>query len=260
MSGKVITVTSGKGGVGKTTTTANLAMALARLEQRVVAIDADIGLRNLDLVMGLENRIIYDLVDVIEERCTLRQAMVKHKDFQHLYLIPASQTRDKTAISPQHMRKVALELKASNDFIIVDSPAGIEWGFKNAIAPADEVIIVTNPDVSAVRDADRIVGLIETHDIPLKVRLIVNRLKPGLVKRGDMMSVEDIVELLSLKLVGIIPDDESVIRSSNEGTAVPGQVGQAFENIARRLLGEDVPMMDLNSNIFGRFRRLFGSN
>ena len=260
MSGTVITVTSGKGGVGKTTTTANLAMTLARLGNRVVAIDADIGLRNLDLVMGLENRIVYDLVDVIEERCTLRQAMVKHKGYQHLYLIPASQTRDKTAVSPQHMRKIALELKEANDFILVDSPAGIEWGFKNAIAPADQVIIVTNPDVSAVRDADRIVGLIETHDVPLKVRLVVNRIKPGLVKRGDMMSVEDIVELLSIKLIGIVPDDESVLRSSNEGVAIAGQVGQSFENIARRLMGEDVPLIEPNSNLLGRFRRLFGSN
>jgi septum site-determining protein MinD len=259
MSGRVITVTSGKGGVGKTTTTANIAMALASLNQRVVALDADIGLRNLDLVMGLENRIVYDLVDVIEERCSLRQAMVKHKEYPHLYLVPASQTRDKTAVSPQHMRTIAMQLKETNDIILIDSPAGIEWGFKNAIASAEEVLIVTNPDVSAVRDADRIVGLIETHDMPLKVRLIVNRLKPGLIKRGDMMSVEDIVELLSIKLLGVIPDDENVIRSSNEGVAVQGQAGQAFEHIARRLLGEEVPMMELNSSLLGRFRRLFGN-
>lgn len=259
MSGRVITVTSGKGGVGKTTTTANIAMALAQHGKRVVALDADIGLRNLDLVMGLENRIVYDLVDVIEARCSLRQAMVKHKEYQHLYLVPASQTRDKTSVSPQNMRTIAMQLKETNDFIIVDSPAGIEWGFKNAIAPAEEVLIVTNPDVSAVRDADRIVGLIETHDVPLKVRLIVNRLKPGLIKRGDMMSVEDIVELLSIKLIGVIPDDENILRSSNEGVAVSGQAGQAFDNIARRLMGEDVPLMDMNSSLIGRFRRLFGN-
>ncbi len=258
MSGKVITVTSGKGGVGKTTTTANLAMALAAMGKRVVAMDADIGLRNLDLVMGLENRIVYDLVDVVEGRCTLRQAMVKHKEYSHLYLIPASQTRDKTAITPQNMRAVAMELKESSDVILVDSPAGIEWGFKNAIAPADEVLIVTNPDISAVRDADRIIGLIETHDVPLVVRLIVNRVKSGMVRKGDMLSVEDVVSLLSIKLIGVVPDDETVIKSSNEGVAVMGPAGQAFENIARRLTGEKVPFQSYNnSGILGRVRKLF---
>lgn len=260
MTGRVITITSGKGGVGKTTTTANLAMALARLDKRVVAIDADIGLRNLDLVMGLENRIVYDLVDVIEERCALRQAMIKHKEYPHLYLIPASQNRDKTAVSPQHMKTIAMQLKESHDFILIDSPAGIEWGFKNALAPADEVIIVSNPEVSSVRDADRIIGIIENHDTPLKVRLIVNRLKPNLVKRGDMLSVEDVVDMLSIRLIGIIPDDETVLKSSNMGIAASGIVGQAYENIARRLSGEDVEFLELNAGFLGRFRRLFGNN
>lgn len=260
MAGRAITVTSGKGGVGKTTTTANLAMTLASLEQRVVAIDADIGLRNLDLVLGLENRIVYDLVDVAEGRCTLRQAMVKHKGYPHLYLIPASQTRDKTAVTPQNMRTIALELKESNDFVLVDSPAGIEWGFKNAIAPADEVLVVTNPDVSAVRDADRIIGLIENNDVPLPVRLIVNRVKPGMIRRGDMLSVEDVVSLLSIKLIGVVPDDEVVIKSSNEGVVVSGLAGQAFENIARRLMGEKIPFMNFdNPGILSRFRKLFGN-
>ncbi len=260
MTGKVITITSGKGGVGKTTTTANLAMALARLDKRVVAIDADIGLRNLDLVMGLENRIVYDLVDVIEERCSLRQAMIKHKDYPHLYLIPASQNRDKTAVSPQNMKSIAVQLKESHDFILIDSPAGIEWGFKNALAPADEVVIVSNPEVSSVRDADRIIGIIENHETPLKVRLIVNRLKPNLVKRGDMLSVEDVVDMLSIRLIGIIPDDETVLKSSNMGVAASGAVGQAYENIARRLCGEDIEFMELNAGFLGRFRRLFGNN
>lgn len=261
MSGKVITVTSGKGGVGKTTTTANLSMALAALGKRVVAIDADIGLRNLDLVLGLENRIVYDLVDVIEGRCTLRQAMVKHKGYPHLYLIPASQTRDKTAVTPQNMRTIGLELKETHDFILVDSPAGIEWGFKNAIAPADEVLIVTNPDVSAVRDADRIIGLIENNDVPLPVRLIVNRTKHNMIRRGDMLSVDDVVSLLSIKLIGVIPDDETIIKSSNEGVAVSGMAGQAFENIARRLAGEKIPFMNIdNPGLLTRFRKLFGNN
>ncbi len=258
MAGKVITVTSGKGGVGKTTTTANLAMALASLHQKVIAIDADIGLRNLDLVMGLENRIVYDLVDVVEGRCTLRQAMVRHKSYPHLYLIPASQTRDKTAVTPQNMRAVTMELKETHDFILIDSPAGIEWGFKNAIAPADEVLIVTNPDISAVRDADRIIGLIETHDVRLKVRLIANRIKSGMVRRGDMLSVEDIVSLLSIRLIGVIPEDETVLKSSNEGIAVGGQAGQAFQNIARRLMGEEIPFIALEGpGLLGRFRNLF---
>ncbi|PJF44672.1 MAG: septum site-determining protein MinD [Phototrophicales bacterium] len=260
MTGRVITITSGKGGGGKTTTTANLAMALARLDKRVVAIDADIGLRNLDLVMGLENRIVYDLVDVIEERCALRQAMIKHKDYPHLYLIPASQNRDKTAVSPQHMKSIAMQLKESHDFILIDSPAGIEWGFKNALAPADEVLIVTNPEISSVRDADRIIGIIENHDTPIKVRLIVNRLKSNLVKRGDMLSVEDVVDMLSIRLIGIVPDDETVLKSSNMGIAAGGVVGQAYENIARRLCGEDVPFEESNGGFLGRFRRLFGNN
>jgi septum site-determining protein MinD len=261
MSGRVITITSGKGGVGKTTTTANLAMSLAELDQRVVAIDADIGLRNLDLMMGLENRIVYDLVDVVEGRCKLRQAMVKHKDYPQLYLIPASQTRDKTAISPQDMQAVGAELKESYDFVLVDSPAGIEWGFKNAIAPADEVLIVTNPEVSAVRDADRIIGLLEAEETPLPVRLIVNRLKIGMVRRGDMLSVEDVVGLLSIRLIGIVPDDETIIKSSNEGVAASGRARQAFDDIARRLLGEKVPFANLDGggNVIDRFRRkLFG--
>lgn len=260
MSGKVITVTSDKGGVGKTTTTANLAMALAALGQKVVAIDADIGLRNLDLIMGLESRIVYDLVDVVEGRCSLRQSLVKHKGYPDLSLIPASQTRDKTAITPQNMRTIALELKEAHDFILIDSPAGIEWGFQNAIAPADEVVVVTNPEVSAVRDADRIIGLIEKHDTPLTVRLIVNRVKSGLIRKGEMMSVEDVVSFLAIRLIGVVPDDENVIKSSNAGMAVVGSAGQAFQDIARRMLGEDIPFPTYESpNLLGRFRKLFGN-
>lgn len=261
MSGRAITITSGKGGVGKTTTTANLAAALASLERKVVAIDTDIGLRNLDLVMGLENRIVYDLVDVIQGRCKLKQAMVKHKDYPHLYLVPASQTGDKTAITPQNMVTVVTELKESYDFILIDSPAGIEWGFKNAISPADEVIIVTNPEVSAVRDADRVIGLLEAEKHQPPVRLVINRANPTLIRRGDMLSIEDVVSLLSIRLLGVIPEDENVIRSSNIGIAASGKPKQAFENIARRLMGEKVPIMSLDGNggVFGRLLKRFGS-
>ncbi|MBX3060538.1 MAG: septum site-determining protein MinD, partial [Anaerolineae bacterium] len=207
MSGKVITVTSGKGGVGKTTVTANLATALAMRGRKVVALDADIGLRNLDIVLGLENRIVYDLVDVVEGRCRLRQAMIKDKRHPELYLIPAAQTRDKSAVSPSDMVLVCNELRQEMDYIIIDSPAGIERGFRNAIAPTDQVLIVTNPEVSAVRDADRIIGLIEAEEKG-PARLIVNRVKPAMVSRGDMLSIEDIIDILAIQLVGVIPEDE----------------------------------------------------
>ena len=250
MSGKVITVTSGKGGVGKTTLTANIAAALAKTGKKVVAIDADIGLRNLDVVMGLENRIVYDLVDVIEGRCRLRQAMIKDKRQPELYLIPAAQTRDKMAVSPTDMILVCDQLREEMDYIIIDSPAGIERGFRNAIAPADQVIIVTNPEVSAVRDADRIIGLIEAEEKG-PGKLIVNRLKPTMVARGDMISVEDILDILAVDLIGVIPEDESILISTNQGlpvvmTGINGtSAGQAFTNVALRLVGEDVPFLDL---------------
>jgi septum site-determining protein MinD len=228
---RVVTITSGKGGVGKTTTTANLGIALARLGKKVVVMDADIGLRNLDIVMGLENRIVYDLVDVIEGRCQLRQAMIKHKQFPELYLIPAAQTRDKTAISPTDMVNITDKLRPEFDFIIIDCPAGIERGFRNAIAAADEVLIVTNPEVSAVRDADRIIGLLEANN------------------------------------KGPVPEDENVIPASNSGVPVAlnenSKAGIAFRNIARRLCGEEVPLMpvqDTNVGFFQRLTRLFGGN
>ncbi|MCA9945942.1 MAG: septum site-determining protein MinD [Anaerolineales bacterium] len=250
MSGKVITITSGKGGVGKTTITANIASALAMLGKKVVAIDADIGLRNLDVVMGLENRIVYDLVDVIEGRCRLRQAMIKDKRQPDLYLIPAAQTRDKMAVSPSDMILVCDELRQEMDYIIIDSPAGIERGFRNAVAPSDEVLIVTNPEVSAVRDADRIIGLLEAEEKG-PGRLILNRLKPEMVARGDMLSIEDVLDILAIDLIGVIPEDESILISSNRGTpiAMSGMNGssasQAFRNVAQRLQGETVPFVDL---------------
>jgi septum site-determining protein MinD len=252
MGARVITITSGKGGVGKTTTTANLGVALARLQKRVVVIDADIGLRNLDVVMGLENRIVYDLVDIIEGRAKLRAAMIKHKQFDGLYLIPAAQTRDKTAVSPSDMVRLVDELRPDHDYILIDSPAGIERGFRNAIAPADEVLIVTNPEVSAVRDSDRIIGLIEAEGKG-PGRLILNRLKPDMVKRGEMLSSEDVTDILAIKIIGIVPEDEGVIPASNSGIPVTlnanSPAGKAFNSIARRLDGNDVPMDELEGPV-----------
>lgn len=248
MSAKVITVTSGKGGVGKTTTTANVGVGLAMLGQRVVAIDADIGLRNLDVVMGLENRIVYDLVDVVEGHCRLRQALIRDKRLSELYLMPAAQTRDKTAVSPEQMVSLCDQLRPDFDFILVDSPAGIEQGYRNAIAPADKVVIVTTPEVSAVRDADRIVGLVEAEQKG-PATLIINRLNPDMVRRGQMLSTEDVVDILALDLLGIVPEDKQIIISTNRGmpVALDGKTasGQAFRNIAGRLLGQDIPLVPL---------------
>ncbi len=250
MTARVITVTSGKGGVGKTTATANLGVALATLGNKVVCIDADIGLRNLDVVMGLENRIVYDLVDVVEGRARLRQAMIRDKRLKdELYLIPAAQTRDKTAVSPSDMVRLCDEVRPLVDFVLIDSPAGIERGFRNAIAPADDVLIVTNPEVSSVRDADRIIGLIEAEGKG-PGKLIINRVKPEMVKRGDMLSPEDIIDILAIELIGLIPEDETILVSTNRGVPVALNadelnVGRAFRNVARRIMGEDVPFMPL---------------
>ncbi len=260
MPAKVITVTSGKGGVGKTTATANIAAALAASGAKVVCIDADIGLRNLDVVLGLENRIVYDLVDVVEGRCRLRQAMIRDKRLPELYLIPAAQTRDKSAVSPSDMVRLCDELRPEFDWIFIDSPAGIERGFRNAIAPADMTIVITNPEVSAVRDADRIIGLIEAEEKG-PARLIINRIKPEMVKKGDMLSAEDVLELLAVELLGLIPEDEVVIISANRGVPVAldgkSRAGQAFRNIASRLLGEKVPFLELEEQggFFGQIGR-----
>jgi len=252
-------ITSGKGGVGKTTTTANLGAALAQMGRSVVMVDADIGLRNLDVVMGLENRIVYDLVDVVHGHCRLKQALVRDKRLDNLYLLPAAQTKDKTAVNPQQMRDLSRQLKAEFDFVLVDCPAGIEQGFRNAIAGADQAIIVTTPEVASVRDADRVIGLLEAEQLP-PPQLVVNRLRPGMVARGDMLAIEDVLEILAVKLLGIVPDDESIVVSTNRGEpAVLGRsrAGEAYRNIARRLLGEEVPFMDLGENgLFGRLRRL----
>lgn len=260
MSARIVTITSGKGGVGKTTTTANLGVALAMLSQRVVTIDADIGLRNLDVVMGLENRIVYDLVDVVEGHCRMRQALIRDKRLSELYLLPAAQRRDKTAVNPEQMVDLCRELRPEFDFVLIDSPAGIEQGYRNAVAPSDEVIIVTTPEVSAVRDADRIVGLVEA-DEKGPASLIINRLNPDMVQRGQMLSTEDVVELLAIELIGVVPEDREIIVSTNQGTpvALDGKTssGQAFRNIAGRLMGQDIPFMPLkeSGNVLDRLAR-----
>ena len=255
---EVIVVTSGKGGVGKTTTSANLGICLSKLGHKVVLVDTDIGLRNLDVVMGLENRVVYNLVDVIEGKCRLRQALIKDRAYNGLYLLPTAQIRDKTDVTPEHMRKLAEQLKEEFEYIIMDCPAGIEQGFRNAIAGADRALVVTTPEVSAIRDADRIIGLLEAEEIG-SIDLIVNRLRMDMIRRGDMMSVEDVVEILGRNLIGAIPDDEQVVISTNQGISLIEKdclAASAFMNIAKRVTGIDVPFLDLIPKK-GIFKRLF---
>ncbi len=261
--GEVIVVTSGKGGVGKTTTTANIGTGLALAGNKVVLIDTDIGLRNLDVVMGLENRIVYDLVDVVEGFCRVKQALIKDKRYEGLYLLPAAQTRDKSAVNPQQMMKLCQELKEEFDYIIVDCPAGIEQGFKNAIAGADRAIVVTTPEVSAVRDADRIIGLLEANELK-NPKLLVNRLRIDMVKRGDMMTIDDIIDILAIGLIGVVPDDEKIVISTNRGEPAINDekslAGQAYRNIVKRIMGEEVPFMNLDedSGFIVKLKKLFG--
>lgn len=260
--GEVIVVTSGKGGVGKTTTTANLGAGLAAANNRVCLIDADIGLRNLDVVMGLENRIVYDLVDVTSGNCTYKKALIKDKRFENLYLLPAAQTKDKTAVNPDQMRALCNEMRNEYDYIIVDCPAGIEQGFRNAIAGANQAVVVTTPEVSAVRDADRIIGLLEKEDLR-EPKLIINRMRYQMVKHGDMMSIDDIIEILAIDLLGVVPEDELVVVSTNRGEMVVlnnnSKSGQAYRNIVRRIKGENVPMMELEEGGFmQKLRRMMG--
>ena len=254
---EVIVVTSGKGGVGKTTTSANVGTGLAKLNKKVVLIDTDIGLRNLDVVMGLENRIVYNLVDVVEGNCRYKQALIKDKRYPNLYLLPSAQTRDKTSVSPEQMKALTDELREEFDYIILDCPAGIEQGFKNAIAGADRALVVTTPEVSAIRDADRIIGLLEANDLK-RSDLIVNRIRMDMVKKGDMMSIDDVVDILSINLIGAVPDDENIVISTNNGEPLAGNdtlAGQAYMNICKRILGEEVPFLDLNGK-GGFFKKL----
>lgn len=262
--GQVIVITSGKGGVGKTTTCANLGTALALLGNKVVLIDADIGLRNLDVVMGLENRIVYDLVDVTSGICRLKQALIKDKRFNDtLFLLPAAQTKDKTAVSPEQMADLCQRLKEQFDYVLIDSPAGIEQGFQNAIAGADRALIVTTPEISAVRDADRIIGLLEAAE-KNSPELIINRLRSSMVRKGDMMDIDDMIDILAIQLLGVVPEDDQIVVSSNKGEPVvlnpDSKAGVAYRNIAGRIMGEDIPLMSLEeeNGLFQRLRRFFG--
>ena len=263
MESRVITITSGKGGVGKTTTTANIGTALALQGKRVAVVDSDIGLRNLDAILGLENRIVYDLVDVVEGQCRLRQALIKDKRLHDLYLLPAAQTRDKNAVNSVQMEQLCQQLRAEFDFVLIDSPAGIEQGFRNAIVGADEIIIVANPEMASVRDADRIIGLVEAAGKP-EPRLIVNRLLSDLARRGDMMDVADVLEVLGVDLLGIVPEDEMIIVATNKGEPIVfekrSRAGRAFLHAAQRIMGEEVPLDEVTEvpSLLERLRRLVG--
>lgn len=262
MESKAIVVTSGKGGVGKTTVVANLGCGLALLGRKVALVDADIGLRNLDIVLGLENRIVYDIVNVVEGKCELRKALIRDKRFDNLFLLPAAQSRDKEAVTPEQMKALISELKKEFEYVLIDCPAGIEHGFKNAVSGADSAIIVTNPEVSSVRDADRIVGLLEAEGLGAP-SLIINKIRVDLVRRRDMLDIDDILELLAIKLLGIVPDDERIIVSTNKGEPVTldaaSKAGEAFRNISKRLEGEEVPFIQLDSGGFWwRLKRLVG--
>ncbi|MGE5554475.1 MAG: septum site-determining protein MinD [Betaproteobacteria bacterium] len=263
MEARVIVVTSGKGGVGKTTSTANIGAALALLGHKVVVVDADTGLRNLDGVLGLEKRIVYDVVDyLVEKACKLRQVLIKAKGCENLYLLPTSQTHDKDAIRPEQMEELCDELRQEFEYVLIDSPAGIEQGFKNAVAGADEAIIVTTPEVSAVRDADRIIGLLSGYEL-YEPKLVLNRIRPDMIRRGDMMDVNDVLDILGIPLLGLIPEDEAIIISTNRGEPVAldqgSRSGQAYRNIARRIRGEEVPFLNISDNgLWTRLKRLVG--
>lgn len=262
MAGRVIVITSGKGGVGKTTTSANIGTALAKSGHSVVLVDTDIGLRNLDLLLGLENRIVYTLVDVVEERCKLKQALVKDKKNPNLCLLAAAQTRDKSSVSAEQMKKVTDKLKKDYDYVLVDCPAGIEHGFKTAIAGATEAIVVTTPEMSAVRDADRIIGLLEADENIETYKILINRVRPDMIKARDMMSVEDVETHVSCEKIGIIPEDTGIITSTNKGEPIVNNekslAGRAYLNVARRINGEDVPFLDLDEpkGIVGKIKKL----
>jgi len=265
LSARVIVVTSGKGGVGKTTSTANISVALAKTGKKVVAVDADIGLRNLDVVMGLENRVVFNFIDVIEKNCRLNQALVRDKRVENLFLLPAAQTRTKDAVGPEQMTDLCNQLRPDFDFVLLDCPAGIEGGFKNAAAGADEALVVTTPEVPSVRDADRIIGMLESMG-KSPIRLIINRFRANMVQDGDMLAREDILDILSINLIGIVPEDDGVIKSSNRGEPLTfglnSPAAQAYANIAERLQGRDIPLMELDVGASWRFlapiKRFFG--
>lgn len=259
---EVIVITSGKGGVGKTTTSANLGSALAQVGKSVVIVDADIGLRNLDIVMGLEKRIIFDLLDVVEGRCKVDKALIKDRRFENLCILPATQNKDKDSVTPEQMKFLCDQLRESFDYVLIDCPAGIEQGFRNAISGADSAIVVTTPEVSAIRDADRIIGLLEENGIR-NCNAIINRVRVKMIENGDMLGVDDVLDVLAIPLLGVIPDDEGVVINTNKGEPLVLDKncisGKAFKNIAKRVLGEEVPILDLNASnsILNRIRGVF---
>ncbi|MDR1615428.1 MAG: septum site-determining protein MinD [Syntrophomonadaceae bacterium] len=261
---QVIVVTSGKGGVGKTTTVANVATALARNDYRVVVMDLDIGLKKLDLILGLENRVIYDIIQVVEGECTLKQALVKDKRFPNLFMLPAAQTRNKDDLRPDQVISICEQLREDFDYVFIDCPAGIEQGFRNAIAAANRAIVVTNPEVSAVRDADRIIGMLESANFK-NIQLVVNRLRSDMVKSGNMLSIDDLLEHLCIELLGVVPEDKNVVISTNNGEPIilndKSSAALAFNNIARRLTGDNVAFLDLmQSNSFWAKVKNLGRN
>ncbi|MDD4047437.1 MAG: septum site-determining protein MinD [Clostridia bacterium] len=263
--GQVIVITSGKGGVGKTTTSANIGTGLAAIGNKVVLVDTDIGLRNLDVVLGLENRIVYDLVDVTHGNCRLKQALIKDKRFENLCLLPAAQTKDKSAVEPEQMKELCGKLKEEFDYVIIDCPAGIEMGFKNAIAGADKAVVVTTPEISAVRDADRIIGLLEAAELR-NPTLIVNRIRPRMGKNGDMMDINDMIDILAIELLGVVPEGGKIVISTNRGEPavldMNSWAGQAYRNIAKRITGENVPLVSLEveDGLLGKLKRILGFN
>lgn len=261
--GVSIVITSGKGGVGKTTTTANIGTALAAHGKKVVVVDGDTGLRNLDVLMGLENRIVYTIIDVIEGRCRLKQALIKDKRFPNLCLLPTAQTKDKDDITAQQMLKIVKELKEEFDYVLIDSPAGIEQGFENSVIGADKAVVVVNPEITSVRDADRVIGKLDAKGLE-DHSVIVNRMNYVMTQRGDMLDVSDIIETLSIELLGVVPDDKEITVSTNKGEPIvleqEARAGEAFRNIAKRIMGENVPFMDLNNEsqgLFGSIMKLF---
>ena len=260
---EIIVITSGKGGVGKTTTTANLGTGLAKIGKKVALLDADIGLRNLDLILGLENRIVYDIVKVAEGKCRLKQALVRGKHYENLYLLPAAQTRDKDALSPEQMKEICDQLAEEFDYILIDCPAGIEQGFKNAIAGADKALVVSTPEVSSVRDADRVIGLWEAEGKG-SPQLIINRIKPDLVRQGDMIDIQDMLDILAIPLIGVVPDDDGIVASANKGEPIimneKSKAGQAYSDIVQRIIGEEVPYQSYEKpkGFFGKLKRIFG--
>lgn len=264
--GETIVITSGKGGVGKTTTTANLGTALASMDQKVVVIDGDTGLRNLDVLMGLENRVVFTLMDVIDGNCKLKQALIKDKRLSNLYLLPTAQIRDKSDISKEDMLRIINELRNDFDYILIDSPAGIEQGFENAVVGADRAVIIVNPEVTSVRDADRVIGKLESKGIE-DHQLIINRINAEMVRMGDMLGVQDILDSLAIKLIGIVPDDRNITISTNRGEPIVlnenAMAGQSFKNIAKRIIGEEVPFMKMDNNeksFFSVLKKFFGVN